>query len=282
MDITKKMILAQLQENTGRALCDSGGAYGRHWERNQGKTWDDLAFGEKLEAYVYTHGERPQLELCLVVSLASYMENNLTYNANLQEEYDVFCEGKDEYAMRLMESFAATQGNMSPISYTYNDDNCLSQDIQYITFEYGGEECALVQSHNGCDARSGLGSPKAYNLRGDHYLGDCTCNSYGCKDKQWDEDGRAEDDSNLFELPVHQFVFDNKLEQQLKNLEQTDHNTPEVRKLMTEANATVELLQFNEFCDALTEPSVVVKDHKAYYVDAEPQEIYGSSYSLMG
>lgn len=39
---TKEVILSQLQENTGRHMLDSGGAYGRSWERNQGKTWDDF------------------------------------------------------------------------------------------------------------------------------------------------------------------------------------------------------------------------------------------------
>lgn len=31
----KKKIIEMLTQNTGIALCDSGGAYGRHWQENQ-------------------------------------------------------------------------------------------------------------------------------------------------------------------------------------------------------------------------------------------------------
>jgi len=39
---TKEIIYKMLIENTGRALGDSGDAYGRAWERNQGKTIEDF------------------------------------------------------------------------------------------------------------------------------------------------------------------------------------------------------------------------------------------------
>lgn len=32
---TKHLIYEMLTENTGRHMLDSGGAYGRNWERNQ-------------------------------------------------------------------------------------------------------------------------------------------------------------------------------------------------------------------------------------------------------
>lgn len=35
MNTTQRRVLAQLRENTGRSLYDSGGAYGRQWERNR-------------------------------------------------------------------------------------------------------------------------------------------------------------------------------------------------------------------------------------------------------
>ena len=31
----EQTIYGMLTESTGAALCDSGGAYGRHWQRNQ-------------------------------------------------------------------------------------------------------------------------------------------------------------------------------------------------------------------------------------------------------
>ena len=39
---TQKLVYAMLTENTGTHLCDSGGANGRMWQRNQVKTIEDF------------------------------------------------------------------------------------------------------------------------------------------------------------------------------------------------------------------------------------------------
>ena len=39
---TQKLVYAMLTENTGRHMLDSGGAYGRNWERNQANTIEDF------------------------------------------------------------------------------------------------------------------------------------------------------------------------------------------------------------------------------------------------
>ena len=44
-DETKAVIADMLQENTGRHMLDSGGAYGRNWERNQGRDFDSEPYG---------------------------------------------------------------------------------------------------------------------------------------------------------------------------------------------------------------------------------------------
>ena len=36
------LIYKMLTENTGRAICDSGGENGRHWQRNKLRTIDDF------------------------------------------------------------------------------------------------------------------------------------------------------------------------------------------------------------------------------------------------
>ena len=38
---TKEVLKEMLTENTGIHLLDSGGVYGRHWERNQGRDFDN-------------------------------------------------------------------------------------------------------------------------------------------------------------------------------------------------------------------------------------------------
>ena len=39
---THELIHSMLTENTGSHMCDSGGAYGRHHERNANKTIEDF------------------------------------------------------------------------------------------------------------------------------------------------------------------------------------------------------------------------------------------------
>lgn len=280
---TKEAILAQITENTGIALCDSGGTNGRHWQRNAGKTFEDLAWGEKTEAYVYTHGPVPKLEIEHTVALASYMENNLLYRADIQEVYQAFAEEhRDLYDMQIMEAFAAEYGaEARGVSYSYNWENILSQDIQFIVFEYEGDQIALVQTHNGCDARGGMSSPKAYEVLGDHCLGNCITDGYGCESQQWEEDGTGER-SNLFDLPVCEFKYESRLLQDLENLALTDKNTPETQALMRKTDSETKELDFQIFCDELEDISVVVKDRIAYYVDGYPEQIYASSYALGG
>ena len=38
----ENVIIEMLKENTGEHFLDSGGAYGRHWEKNQDKNFKDV------------------------------------------------------------------------------------------------------------------------------------------------------------------------------------------------------------------------------------------------
>jgi hypothetical protein len=296
---TRDAILEQLHESTGTSLCDSGGIFGRHWQRNQKKTWEDFTKEPvRLEAHVYSHGDKPVLELMGYISLASWMENNLEYSQELQDAFEAWVEANDPegeyYDMSHMESFADEQGQDSwgakrQVNYTYNYDNDLSQDIQFITFSWTDSEgyesdCALVQVHQGCDARGGMGSPKAYVLKCE-YMGDFSISCYGCASHSWDADGTPQDSSdfNIKDYPVHDLVWVPTLEHDLANLAQTDHNTPETQALMRATAKTLERDYFEEFCDALTEHSFVVWKGKCYFVgDEGPEEMYADAYSLMG
>jgi hypothetical protein len=37
MTTTEQVLIGVLKGNTGRAICDSGDVYGKHWERNQNR-----------------------------------------------------------------------------------------------------------------------------------------------------------------------------------------------------------------------------------------------------
>jgi hypothetical protein len=65
----KKLIYKMLTENTGAHMLDSGGVYGRNWERNQVKTIEDF---ENEPEEVYTYSKRWN-ELSRTVSVYHYL-----------------------------------------------------------------------------------------------------------------------------------------------------------------------------------------------------------------
>lgn len=300
LDITQQKILEQLKENTGRHICDSGGAYGRHFERNASKSWEDLANDPvRLEAFVYSHTTPHKLELIGTVKVAAYMKENLTYRQDLQDAFHVWVEKneeitKDMYETEQVFAFAQqfkTKYDKPDFTYTYNQDSALSQDIQFITFEWVDAEgfdvkAALVSTHNGCDARGGFSTYCAYEIDHDHYLGDCTINGYGCESQQWDESGTnqkyPDPGPDLFAMPVYEFEYESKLKQNIEDLSRTNLDSPKLVAKMTEQDKINAQEAFETFCNDLEDYSVVVFKREAYFTAADgPEKIYADSFSLM-
>lgn len=285
MDITKQMIVSQMQERPQKSLCDSGGAYGYQGERNAAKTWDELVYGEKTEAHVYTHSDPHALDIQLSVSMASYLYNNLTFNKELDDEFQEFYNNSEECNLAAIVDFLESKGIEHTISNSYNYENSLDGVIQWAEFEYQGEKVAILSYHTGCDVRGSYSRPRTYTINCyEGYLGHCDCDSYGCKSAQWDEDKRSQTEGvdDLDKLPVLEFIYESKLEKQLEDLQQTTQDTEKNRKLMTARDVELAEEAFQEFCDYLDEPTVVVYNCKAFFVDGPPEEIYGQSFSLMG
>lgn len=301
LDPTKAMIMEQLLENTGRALGDSGDAYGRGWQRDAGKTWEQLAdFDTKLEAHVYTHKDKPELELLGYVNVAKWLEANLEYSPFMQGQFEAYVKSKDpegeENDMTYMEDFATwinqpscwNRNDVPSVINTYNGDCDLTRTLQFITFtcddEDGNEqEFVLLQTHNGCDVRGGYSSPKAYKVNGD-WFGRWGIDGYSCASKQWDEDlsdSNTRGAPSLKDYAVHKLEWVSTLEHDLECLKQTDKDTEEIREAVRVGAITAEREAFEEFCGALTEHSVVVFKRKAYFVgDEGPEEIFAECCGL--
>ena len=62
---TDEVIVAMLTENTGRHFLDSGGAYGRNWERNSGKTVADFKSKPSATLEIWRGGddENPRFDI---------------------------------------------------------------------------------------------------------------------------------------------------------------------------------------------------------------------------
>ena len=188
---TEDVLAEMLTENTGRHMLDSGGAYGRAWERNKDRDIESFKSEPEsvLEARVYSYGDsEPSAELGVTHSVFHFLSQCLEYDAKLDRKFDRFCdrpENKDSGYLELMQEFPAyafpgesvggIYGDSSgPVTVnTYNGEDLLSQAIQYCYWEIDGEGYALLQIHGGCDVRGGYTRPRAFraDIEGDSGVG---------------------------------------------------------------------------------------------------------------
>jgi len=118
----KSVIAEMLVENTGRHMLDSGGAYGRHWEKNSKAAADDpVAFFEaQPDAYwgnlsIYPNenfrkeGDKLSADFYPVINVYHFLTEKLAdYNAEMDAALHEFAETdamKDAYWLEIMEAF---------------------------------------------------------------------------------------------------------------------------------------------------------------------------------
>lgn len=171
---TQIVLAEMLTENTGRHMLDSGGAYGRNWERNQGITADDFVAMRDIVADKYCGP---------TMNIFHYLDHWLDYDSELDESFAHFCDEADPdlYWMQLMEMWAAEHEESWVGNYTvnsYNGENILSQDIQFTRFAKDGEEYVALQIHGGCDIRGGYTKPRIFRIMDDEGFG-WDMDSYG-------------------------------------------------------------------------------------------------------
>lgn len=172
---TEHKLYELLQENTGRVLVDSGGAYGRHWERNRGVDFAAQPEGE-LTVYVRKETEHlfGQVDICATLNVFHFLRERVAYNRALDEQFREYVEKKDlhlDYHAGI--DFATSIGGMGIyrdgepfVTNTYNGEDLLSQIIQFVywTDEDNGDAHILLQIHGGCDSRWGYTDPVAFDV----------------------------------------------------------------------------------------------------------------------
>lgn len=162
---TEQVVFELLTENTGRHSLDSGGAYGRAWERNQSKTLED--FKAEPEARWDGYG--------VTLSVFHFLSTVLDYDAEADAAFQAWCEDReDTHYMEDMEEYAEFMGGRANTVNSYNGEDLLSQTIQYTAFipdeaNPNGdcwwdtdEAIILLQVHGGCDVRGGYTRPRAF------------------------------------------------------------------------------------------------------------------------
>jgi hypothetical protein len=183
------VILNMLKENTGRHFLDSGGAYGRSWERNQSR---DIA--NEPPCKVEYHDEAVEISYSLYHFLISHLEYD--------EECDKLTVGflalsntpeyEDKAWHDIMEGWIEANGfEFTGADNSYNHDTLLDQDIAYRLFNSDTASYIFLQIHGGCDIRGGYTAPKVFRLPDEDYfwmhMRECYAYCKGCG-AAWDSD----------------------------------------------------------------------------------------------
>ena len=165
---TTKVIYKMLTEDTGKHFLDSGGENGRHWQYNQKKSIKDFM----------NEPEISNDDGIITKSLFHHLNESCEYLPDLTNQFNKWInEDKYHYTENrngrshiiadvedFMNEFVYPDSK-ADCTYTYNFDNCLSQDIQYISSGdlYENNIIALC-IHNGCDARGGMTDYKFFKV----------------------------------------------------------------------------------------------------------------------
>jgi len=177
MTSIQKRISEMLTENTGTHFLDSGGAYGRHWEKNQKRAFAD-------EPVINVDGSKDG-DFTIDISTYHFLTNHLTVSPEsekLNKQFKAFAdkpENKDvpypelmrmwqeelfQKQKQLVDIYGNEDGTMTNVSNSYNDDNLIDQVLQYQFFRKDGHEFAILQIHGGCDVRGGYTAPQVFEL----------------------------------------------------------------------------------------------------------------------
>lgn len=186
MAVANDDVLASMfSENTGASFLDSGSAYGRNWERNQGKDID-----KEPEATLEVSKDDDGVSFNLTVSSYHFCKERLDFNPEFNARFEKFAkqpEFNDEGWMTIIEAWIKSLTEEYHVTSfygegypdccnTYNHENNLSQTLQFYVmelYEKDGlrkgspvESLCVLQVHGGCDVRGGYTEPKVFTTTG--------------------------------------------------------------------------------------------------------------------
>jgi len=182
----EQAIADMLQDNTGCHILDSGGAYGRSWERNR---------------HIQDFRQLPRFAIQIEKDGTFLTSLNVFHFLTEKLALDEHCQGLQSW----FNSFAAKNPDMSwpetietffekklkprdwSESYsenTYNRESQLSQVLQYWVYEDPNNQAYVwLQIHGGCDVRGGYTAPRIFQIIEDEcslmddrsLFGSCDC-----------------------------------------------------------------------------------------------------------
>jgi len=177
-DKTAQVLHDMLTENTGRSILDSGSAYGRHWERNQCRAFENEP---ETSIHACVNGKYSSIEA--TINVYHWLKSRLEYCEEKDREFYEFAtseEYEDLHWLGCMEAWmeklvndsedmgdpiGGIYGEGNPITVnTYNEEENLSQILQFTYWESGDGAYVLLQIHGGCDVRGGYTAPHVFEV----------------------------------------------------------------------------------------------------------------------
>ena len=222
MTTTEEVIAEMMRENCGTHMLDSGGAYGRHWQRNR------LTQFEKSPEASATFRMRSTGEMDTSFSVSTYhfLTRALDYDEEGNEVLEKLkrasriCKNDkfgELWGLQLMDAFPAFMakyknretwlearredgrqgrenyvptgiyGDGEPmIVNTYNDNCAVDQTLQFLYFEMEGGDYVVLQIHGGADVRGGYSEPRVFTTSSELSIFDFAKGTIYC-DENWRE-----------------------------------------------------------------------------------------------
>ena len=162
-----------LTENTGRAICDSGGENGRAWQRNAGKTLADFEAEAPAELAISKYqreGEAAQYDAEVYISLFHHLARALELDPYCREFNALECGNwnGEFYGTDQGQCDWLLENGFTPEGDGFNSYNWSANYSQVIQGQYlksdAGALYVLLQIHGGADVRGGYTDAKLFKL----------------------------------------------------------------------------------------------------------------------
>lgn len=166
-----------MTENTGTHMLDSGGAYGRNWQRNAGMTCNDFEAmpAATLEIDLREWQGKPHADMMPSVNIYHKLTSGILELDDLCREFNAMPVddwhgdqlGVSRDGSEWLQNCGFEHDENAEFN-TYNWENNFSQVLQgcFLTRygEYGKENYVLLQIHGGADVRGGYTDAKLFKL----------------------------------------------------------------------------------------------------------------------
>jgi hypothetical protein len=171
-----EIIYNMFVENTGAHIADSGGAYGRHHERNRAKAKQDFIFAPSVTYEIWGREKtkvKTSENISITVNCYQYLINNDFKIDDICKRFNKMNINSKDWGFDGAYGVCEKAGNylvslgaeISDGFNTYNDSaQFLSQVIQGHRVTIGDEVYYILQVHQGCDVRGGYTDARLFKL----------------------------------------------------------------------------------------------------------------------